>query len=209
MLYIRQLKGQLIQMLKNKKIGIGITGSFCSLKKSMVVIKELVKQECDLYIFVSEKILTCDTRFDQADELIEEIEKIVKRKVISDVVNAEIFGPKIPLDLMLVMPCSGNTLAKLTYGINDNAVTMACKSTLRNENDVVLAIATNDALSNSGKNIMQILNTKHFYLVPMYQDDCVKKPNSMLFDENLVIQTLINSLNNKQIQPVFEGIKDV
>ena len=195
MLYIRQLKGQLIQMLKNKKIGIGITGSFCSLKKSMVVIKELVKQECDLYIFVSEKILTCDTRFDQADELIEEIEKIVKRKVISDVVNAEIFGPKIPLDLMLVMPCSGNTLAKLTYGIN--------------ENNVVLAIATNDALSNSGKNIMQILNTKHFYLVPMYQDDCVKKPNSMLFDENLVIQTLINSLNNKQIQPVFEGIKDV
>ena len=81
---------------------------------------------------------------------------------------AEIFGPKIPLDLMLVMPCSGNTLAKLTYGINDNAVTMACKSTLRNENNVVLAIATNDALSNSGKNIMQILNTKHFYLVPMY-----------------------------------------
>lgn len=195
-------------MLKNKKIGIGITGSFCSLKKTMYVLNELVKQECDIYVFVSEKIENCDTRFDQANKLIEKIEKMTKRKIINDVVNAEVYGPKIPLDIMLVMPCSGNTLAKLTYGINDNAVTMACKSTLRNEKNVVLAIATNDALSNSGKNIMQILNTKHFYLVPMYQDDCIRKPNSMLFDENLVIQTLVNALNYKQLQPVFEGGKD-
>ena len=195
-------------MLKNKKIGIGITGSFCSLKKTMYVLNELVKQECDIYVFVSEKIENCDTCFDQANKLIEKIEKMTKRKIINDVVNAEVYGPKIPLDIMLVMPCSGNTLAKLTYGINDNAVTMACKSTLRNEKNVVLAIATNDALSNSGKNIMQILNTKHFYLVPMYQDDCIRKPNSMLFDENLVIQTLVNALNYKQLQPVFEGCKD-
>lgn len=195
-------------MLKNKKIGIGITGSFCSLKKTMYVLNELVKQECDIYVFVSEKIENYDTRFDQANKLIEKIEKMTKRKIINDVVNAEVYGPKIPLDIMLVMPCSGNTLAKLTYGINDNAVTMACKSTLRNEKNVVLAIATNDALSNSGKNIMQILNTKHFYLVPMYQDDCIRKPNSMLFDENLVIQTLVNALNYKQLQPVFEGCKD-
>ena len=195
-------------MLENKKIGIGLTGSFCSLEKTLSVIKDLSKLKCDLYIFASEKILTCDTRFDKADELIEELEKLSKRKIIDNVVDSEIFGPKIPLDIMLVMPCSGNTLAKLTYGINDNAVTMACKSTLRNEKNVVLAIATNDALSNSGKNIMQILNTKHFYLVPMYQDDCIKKPNSMLFDENLVIQTLVNALNYKQLQPVFEGCKD-
>lgn len=195
-------------MLENKKIGIGLTGSFCSLEKTLPVIKDLSKLKCDLYIFASEKILTCDTRFDKADELIEELEKLSKRKIIDNVVDSEIFGPKIPLDIMLVMPCSGNTLAKLTYGLNDNAVTMACKSTLRNEHNVVLAIATNDALSNSGKNIMQLLNTKHFYLVPMYQDDYIKKPNSMLFDENLVIPTLINALNNKQIQPVLEGNKD-
>lgn len=195
-------------MLENKKIGIGLTGSFCSLEKTLSVIKDLSKLKCDLYIFASEKILTCDTRFDKADELIEELEKLSKRKIIDNVVDSEIFGPKIPLDIMLVMPCSGNTLAKLTYGLNDNAVTMACKSTLRNEHNVVLAIATNDALSNSGKNIIQLLNTKHFYLVPMYQDDYIKKPNSMLFDENLVIPTLINALNNKQIQPVLEGNKD-
>lgn len=195
-------------MLENKKIGIGLTGSFCSLEKTLSVIKDLSKLKCDLYIFASEKILTCDTRFDKADELIEELEKLSKRKIIDNAVDSEIFGPKIPLDIMLVMPCSGNTLAKLTYGLNDNAVTMACKSTLRNEHNVVLAIATNDALSNSGKNIMQLLNTKHFYLVPMYQDDYIKKPNSMLFDENLVIPTLINALNNKQIQPVLEGNKD-
>lgn len=195
-------------MLKNKKIGIGITGSFCSLQKTLAVVKELAALQCDLYIFASEKILTCDTRFNQADELIEDLEKIAKRKVITNVVDSEIFGPKIPLDVMLVMPCSGNTLAKLATGINDNAVTMASKSTLRNDHNVVLAIATNDALSNSGKNIMQLLNTKNFYLVPMYQDDCIKKPNSMLFDETLVIQTIINAINNKQIQPVFEGVKD-
>ena len=182
-------------MLKNKKIGIGLTGSFCSLQKTLAVIKELAALECDLYIFASEKILNCNTRFNKADELIDEL-------------DSEIFGPKIPLDIMIVMPCSGNTLAKLAIGINDNAVTMACKSTLRNEHNVVLAIATNDALSNSGKNIMQILNTKHFYLVPMYQDDCIKKPNSMLFDETLVIQTVINAINNNQLQPVFEGVKD-
>ena len=149
-------------MLRNKKIGIGLTGSFCSLQKTLAVIKELAALECEL----------------------------------------------IQPDIMIVMPCSGNTLAKLAIGINDNAVTMACKSTLRNEHNVVLAIATNDALSNSGKNIMQILNTKHFYLVPMYQDDCIKKPNSMLFDETLVIQTVINAINNNQLQPVFEGVKD-
>lgn len=195
-------------MLKNKKIGIGLTGSFCSLSKALGVIKELAALECDLYVFASEKIITCDTRFDQASELVAELEQIARRKIITKVVDSEIFGPKIPLDIMIVMPCSGNTLAKLAVGINDNAVTMACKSTLRNEHNVVLAIATNDALSNSGKNIMQILNTKHFYLVPMYQDDCIKKPNSMLFDETLVVQTVINAINNKQLQPVFEGAKD-
>ena len=157
-------------MLRNKKIGIGLTGSFCSLQKTLAVIKELAALECDLYIFASEKILNCNTRFNKADELIDELEKLSKRKVITNVVDS--------------------------------------KSTLRNEHNVVLAIATNDALSNSGKNIMQILNTKHFYLVPMYQDDCIKKPNSMLFDETLVIQTVINAINNNQLQPVFEGVKD-
>ena len=195
-------------MLKNKKIGIGLTGSFCSLQKTLAVIKELAALECDLYIFASEKIFSTFADGIIKLELIDELEKLSKRKVITNVVDSEIFGPKIPLDIMIVMPCSGNTLAKLAIGINDNAVTMACKSTLRNEHNVVLAIATNDALSNSGKNIMQILNTKHFYLVPMYQDDCIKKPNSMLFDETLVIQTVINAINNNQLQPVFEGVKD-
>lgn len=196
-------------MLKNKKIGIGITGSFCSLEKTMRVLKQLAKQQCDLYVFISEKINKCDTRFNEAKKLIDEIEKIINRKVIKNVVVAETFGPKIPLDIMLVMPCSGNTLAKLAHGINDNAVTMACKSTLRNQKNVVLAIATNDALSNSGKNMMQLLNTKHFYLVPLYQDDCIKKPNSMLFDENLVVPALISGLNHQQLQPVFQGYKEL
>ena len=190
-------------MLKNKKIGIGITGSFCSLKKTMYVLNELVKQKCDIYVFVSEKIENCDTRFDRAKELITEIEKMINRKVIDDVVSAEVFGPKTPLDIMLVMPCSGNTLAKLTYGINDNAVTMAVKSTLRNQHNIILGLCSNDLLSTSGMNMMKILNTKHFYLVPMYQDDVIKKPNSLIARSDLVIQTMINALVDKQIQPIF------
>lgn len=194
-------------MLKNKKIGIGLSGSFCSLPKTLKIIEELSLLECDLYIFLTDKIIDYDTRFDKATELVTKLEMLSKRKVITTVVESEIFGPKIPLDLMVVIPCSGNTLAKLAIGINDNAVTMACKSTLRNNHNVLLAIATNDALSNSGKNIMQILNTKHFYLVPMYQDDYCNKPNSMIFDHTSVIQSIISALNSVQIQPVFQGIK--
>ena len=118
-------------------------------------------------------------------------------------VEAEIFGPQIPLDLMVVYPCSANTLAKMAHGINDNAVTMAVKSTLRNQHNIVLGLCSNDLLSTSGMNMMKIFNTKHFYLVPMYQDDVIKKPNSLIARRDLIIQTMINALVDKQIQPLF------
>lgn len=194
-------------MLKNKKVGFGITGSFCSMEDMLEALQTIVDLECEVYVFVSDSILKYDTRFNSSKDLLDKIENITKRSVISDLVAAEVFGPKIPLDIMVVYPCSGNTLAKFANGINDNAVTMACKATLRNNKNIVLAIYTNDALSNSGQNIMQLLNTKNYYLVPMYQDDIVKKPFSMIANVKRLEKTIGWALNNKQVQPVFEGEK--
>lgn len=192
-------------MLKNKNIGFAVTGSFCSMEDMLEVLEKLVTQAKQVYVFVSEKVLTCDNRFNKANVLISKIEAITKQSVIKDVVSAEIFGPKIPLDAVLVYPCTSNTLGKLANGINDNAVTMACKSTLRNNKNIILGIYTNDALSNSGTRIMKMLNTKNFYLVPMFQDDKEKKPFSMTANKNKAIDTVIQAIENKQIQPVFEG----
>lgn len=190
-------------MFEGLKIGIGITGSFCSLKSCLLFLKELKSYPVDLYVFVSENILKKDTRFFKANQFIEQVEKIIGKKVITNVVEAEVFGPKLPLDMMVVYPCSANTLAKLVHGINDNAVTMAVKSTLRNQKNIVLGLCSNDLLSTSGMNMMKILNTKHFYLVPMFQDDIFKKPNSLITRNDLIIQTMINALVDKQLQPLF------
>lgn len=190
-------------MFEGLKIGIGITGSFCSLKSCLLFLKELKSYPVDLYVFVSENILKKDTRFFKANQFIEQVEKIIGKKVITNVVEAEVFGPKLPLDMMVVYPCSANTLAKLVHGINDNAVTMAVKSTLRNQKNIVLGLCSNDLLSTSGMNMMKILNTKHFYLVPMFQDDVFKKPNSLITRNDLIIQTMINALVDKQLQPLF------
>ena len=190
-------------MFDGLKIGIGITGSFCSLKSCLLFLKELKSYPVDLYVFVSEKVFKEDTRFFKANQFIEQVEKIIDKKVITDVVEAEVFGPKLPLDMMVVYPCSANTLAKLAHGINDNAVTMAVKSTLRNQKNIVLGLCSNDLLSTSGMNMMKILNTKHFYLVPMFQDDIFKKPNSLIAKNDLIIQTMINALVDKQLQPLF------
>lgn len=192
-------------MFKGLKIGFGITGSFCSMDEMLDALRLLVELEADVYVFVSDSIVKYDTRFNSSSELINKIEEITNNPINYDLVIAENFGPKIQLDIMTVFPCSGNTLSKLTYGINDNAVTMACKATRRNNVDVVLAIYTNDGLSTSGKNIMDILNRKGYYLVPLLQDDIIKKPFSLVSNSARFIETIEGALRHHQIQPVFEG----
>lgn len=195
-------------MFNGMKIGVGITGSFCSLNSCLRFLNELKKYPVDIYVFLSNNVYCYDTRFYKAQDFVEKVENIIGKKVINSSVEAENFGPKIPLDLMVVYPCSANTLAKISHGINDNAVTMAIKSTLRNQHNIVLGLCSNDLLSTSGMNMMKIFNTKHFYLVPMYQDDVIKKPNSLIAREDLIIQTMINALVDKQIQPLFLMKKD-
>ena len=165
-------------MFNGMKIGVGITGSFCSLSNCLRFLKELKKYPVDIYVFISDQVNSCDTRFFKANQLIIEVEKIIEAMQKEDVTLDESF--------------------KL-----DNAVTMAVKSTLRNQHNIVLGLCSNDLLSTSGMNMMKIFNTKHFYLVPMYQDDVIKKPNSLIARRDLIIQTMINALVDKQIQPLF------
>lgn len=195
-------------MLKNKTIGFAITGSFCSMDDMLEILQELVEKTNRVYVFVSQPVLTCNNRFNSAEVLLNKIQAITRTPVIKDIVGAEIFGPKVPLDAVMVYPCTSNTLGKLVHGINDNAVTMACKSTLRNNKNVILGIYTNDALSNSGQNIMQILNRKNFYVIPMYQDNKEKKPFSMIANKDKAIETLVKALDDTQLLPVFEGEKN-
>lgn len=189
--------------LRGKKIGIGISGSFCTINNIISVLENLRELGADLYPFISEKIEKYDTRFAVASEFINKVENICGKEVISDIVGAETFGAERPLDVMLMLPLTGTSLAKMATGINDNAPLLASKATLRNLKPVVIAIYTNDALGMSGVNIFKLLNTKNIYFVPFGQDDYIKKPNSMTANTSLVIPTLEKALDREQIQPVI------
>jgi dipicolinate synthase subunit B len=190
-------------MLKDKKIGFGITGSFCSMSNIPEIILQLKKSGAKIFCFVTPNVFKLNNRFNNAKDFIKKLEFITKKRVINQITEAEKFGPVNPLDCMIIAPITGNTLAKLAHGITDNAVLMATKTTLRNRNPVVLAPFTNDALSLNGVNIMKLMNMKKIYFVPFGQDDPVKKPTSMTSDLKKLEQTVIHALEKKQIQPVI------
>ncbi len=157
----------------------------------------------DIIPIMSQNAYTTDTRFGKAEDFISRIEEICEKKIIYQIKDAEPIGPTNMTDIMLVAPCTGNTLAKLSNSIVDTGVTMAVKSHLRNNKPVVIAVSTNDALSGSGKNIGTLLNMRNFYFVPMCQDDYFKKPTSVVADFSLIPKTLENALNGVQIQPIL------
>ncbi len=190
-------------LLEGKKIGIGVTGSFCTIQEVKPILLELKSLGAELYPFVSDTVAKYDTRFNKAAEFIEDIEGVCGRAVVKDIVGAEPFGPKIPLDLMLLFPLTGVSLSKIANGIYDTAPIMAAKTTLRNQKPVVIALYTNDALGNNGVNIFRLINSKNFYFVPFGQDDYIKKPNSMTAKTSLIIETVKQALEGKQIQPVI------
>ncbi len=190
-------------MLAGKKIGIGMSASYCSLEAALIAIKALKIEGADLYCIMSNRVYNEDSRFMEAKFLIEQMEHLTGHKIITTIQEAEEFGPKNPLDLMVVLPCSANTMAKLANGLCDNALLMSVKATLRNLNPIVLGMFTNDALGNSGMNIMKLINTKHIFFIPFGQDDPIKKPNSMVCDPTLLIPTCLSALNNDQFQPVI------
>lgn len=189
--------------LKGKKIGLGITGSFCSFSKVPLIINALQSEGVEILPILSTKVQTYDTRFQNSSEFIKSIEELTGNTSIKNIVEAEPVGPKKMVDAMLITPCTGNTIAKLTYAITDDTVLMATKSLLRNGYPVVLGIATNDGLGGSAKNIGMLLNTKNYYFVPFSQDAPFAKPNSLVFHHELVVDTLEAAFEGKQIQPLL------
>ncbi|MBP3502662.1 MAG: dipicolinate synthase subunit B [Clostridia bacterium] len=189
--------------IKNKKVGVIMTGSFCTFAKVIEQIKELVKRGADVIPIMSYNSYTFDTKFGEAKDIIKQVEDITGKKIINTIQGAEPIGPKKLTDIMLIAPCTGNTIAKLANGIVDTPATMAAKSHLRNGNPLVIAISTNDGLSGSAENIGKLLNRTNYYVVPFRQDNPITKPRSLVFDPNYIIKTLEEALDRKQIQPIL------
>lgn len=185
-------------------IGFAICGSFCTFKSVFKEIEKLVELGYDVVPIMSENSFTFDTRFGTAEFWQNELKRITKKEIIHTIKDAEPIGPKKLLDLLVVAPCTGNTLAKLSNGISDTSVTLAVKAHLRNARPLVIAVSTNDALSGAGKNIGNLLNYKNTYFVPFRQDSFSNKPCSCVADFTLLPKTIENALNGIQLQPILE-----
>lgn len=189
--------------MQNINLGYAFCGSFCTINKSLEALKELAKFDINIIPIMSEITYTTDTRFAKSAEFNAAVEQICKNKIIHTVPGAEPIGPKNLLDIIVVAPCTGNTISKIALGITDTAVTMAVKAHLRNNKPVVLGIATNDALGATAKNIGMLHNTKNIYFVPYAQDDPIGKNNSLVCDFDKITDTVAKALAGEQIQPVI------
>lgn len=189
--------------MNNPNVGFAICGSFCTIEKAVEEIKTLKNKGYNVIPIMSDIVYNTDNRFNSAEELRQRVEDYSENKIIHTVVGAEPIGPKKLLDVLVVAPCTGNTLAKMAAGVTDTSVTMAVKAHLRNSRPIVLAIATNDALSVSAANIGKLMNNKNIFFVPFGQDEPFKKPTSLIADFSKIDVTVKNALEKKQIQPVL------
>ena len=192
--------------LNNKKIGVALTGSFCMYEKMYTELQNLVDAGAFVYPILSTHAQTISCRFSTPEACIGRIEQITGRKPLLKIEEAEPIGPKGYLDILVILPCTGNTAAKLANGITDTPVLMAAKAHLRNNKPLVISISTNDGLGANLKNIGLLLNTKNIYFVPFGQDDYRKKPNSLVADTGLLLPTLEQALEQQQYQPLLTTI---
>ena len=172
--------------LEGKRIGFVMTGSFCTFRKTIDELKKIVKLGAKVVPIMSENSYTMDTKFGKAEDFINEIEGITGAKILHTIQEVEPLGPKDMLDILVVAPATGNTMAKLANDIIDGPATMAVKSHLRRERPVVIAASTNNGLSGAGENIGKLLNRKHYYFVPFKQDNPITKPRSPVFKNELL-----------------------
>ena len=191
--------------MEQLSVGFACCGSFCTMARAVEALKELAEQYSTLYPIVSETVAATDTRFGRARDFLGQMEELCGRSVISTVAAAEPVGPKKLLDVLVICPCTGNTIGKLANGITDTAVTMAAKAHLRNGRPVVIAMATNDGLSGAIRNIGALLGRKNYYFVPFRQDDPAGKPSSLVADFDLLGETVRAALEGRQIQPMLLG----
>lgn len=189
----------------DKNIGIAVTGSFCTFQQIFTELEQLAQTGASLYTIFSDNAHLTDSRFGKAESFLEKAKAITGREPITTIPDAEPIGPKALFDILLIAPCTGNTLSKLANGISDTPVLMAAKAHLRNNRPLVVSLSTNDALGMNLKNIGILLNTKNIYFVPFGQDNYRKKPNSMIAHTELIPQTIEQALLGKQIQPVIRS----
>jgi dipicolinate synthase subunit B len=187
-------------------IGFAMCGSYCTHKRSLGQLRALIADDYEVLPIVSENVFSTDTRFGRASDLYTELYNICGKEPIHTIKDAEPLGPKIRLDTLIICPCTGNTLAKMAEGITDTAVTMAAKAHLRGNGRLVIALASNDALSANLKNISVMLNRKNVFFVPLLQDDPENKPHSLVADFALLPDALQAMKNGKQLRPLFRTL---
>lgn len=189
-------------MKEKTVLGFGMCGSFCTVG-SVIKQLDILAEQYDILPIMSETLYNTDTRFGKASDFIKDITSICSKSPVHTVAGAEPIGPKKLTDVMVIAPCTGNTLAKLALGITDTSVTMAAKAHLRNGRPLVIALSTNDALLTSGKNIGMLLNSKNVYFVPFSQDDAEGKPRSCIADMSLIGDAVKAALEGVQLQPIL------
>jgi dipicolinate synthase subunit B len=189
--------------LKGKNVGFAFTGSFCTFDKIEIQVKNLLNEGANIFPIFSKNVQTIDSRFGDTQEYIKKISEMTGNKPILTIEEAEPIGPKSYLDILIIAPCTGNTLAKLANGITDTSVLMAAKAHMRNGKPLVISVSTNDALGMNFKNIGLLFNLKNIYFVPFGQDNVAKKPTSMIAHTELIVDTLEKALDGQQIQPVI------
>lgn len=189
--------------MNNIRVGFAMCGSFCTLSKAVDEMRSLKDAGADILPIMSENTYSTDTRFGKAADFVDEVERICGRKVIHTIRDAEPIGPKKLIDILIIEPCTGNTLAKLANGITDTPVTLAAKAHIRNGGAVLLAVSTNDALGAAASNIGRLLNAKNIYFVPMRQDDHINKPNSIVADFSKTYDAALTALAGVQLEPLL------
>ena len=189
----------------DKTVGFALCGSFCTHARAVEALEQVKARFARVVPIVSETVAATDTRFGAAHDLMREVERICDHRVIATVKGAEPIGPQKLLDLLIICPCTGNTLGKLAAGVTDSSVTMAAKAHLRNGRPLVLAPSTNDGLSASAGSIGALLNRKYIYFVPFGQDDPEKKPASLVSDFSQVADAAQAALEGRQLQPLLLG----
>lgn len=189
--------------VRTERVGFAVCGSFCTHERVLEALERLTEIYETVIPIASENSAFMDTRFGSSEDLLDRMEELTGREVLYDIPSVEPIGPKKLLDVLVIAPATGNTIAKLAAGITDTTVTMAAKAHLRNGGPVVIAMASNDGLAAGARNIGELLVRKNYYFVPFGQDNALAKPGSLVADFGLLPDTVDAALQGRQIQPIL------
>ncbi|MBO5945441.1 MAG: dipicolinate synthase subunit B [Clostridia bacterium] len=184
-------------------IGYALTGSFCTVRRSLAAMRALAMRGEEIQPFFSERVFSTDTRFYKASDLIRDVEDICGRSVVHTVEDAEPYGPH-PLDALIIAPCTGNTLSKIARGITDGAVTMVAKAHLRTDGRILLAPASNDLISQNLSSLATLVTHRSVYILPMLQDDPIKKPYSLISEMERIVEGYDAMMRGERLRPIFK-----